>query len=160
MRRRLDVPGPTHDLETKMNDREYRSSRKALSRARDRGVALVLSFVLAAAIEASDHDHRAATHRSPRELILARRTKRGRSYEGIRPYDLRHSFRSLLIYEGANIIEVADEMGHGASMTLRTYGHVFKELKGVERVPAEALIRAARDELVPVQYPAGIEATA
>jgi len=36
-----------------MNDREYRSSRGELSRARDRGVALVLSLVVAAAIGAS-----------------------------------------------------------------------------------------------------------
>jgi hypothetical protein len=36
-------------METKMNDREYPSSRGELSRARDRGVALVLSLVVAAA---------------------------------------------------------------------------------------------------------------
>ena len=43
-------------METKMNDRAYRSSREELSRARDHGVALVLSLVVAAAIDASDHD--------------------------------------------------------------------------------------------------------
>jgi hypothetical protein len=43
-------------METGTNDREYRSSREELSRARGRGVALGLSLVVAAAIDASDHD--------------------------------------------------------------------------------------------------------
>lgn len=62
----------------------------------------------------------------------------------IRPYDLRHSFVSLLIAEGRSIVEVARQAGHSATMTLDTYGHVFDELDGAERISAERAIRKAR----------------
>ena len=42
-----------------------------------------------------------------------------------RPYDLRHSFASLLLHEGRDVIYVARQLGHGADMTLGTYGHVI-----------------------------------
>jgi hypothetical protein len=61
-----------------------------------------------------------------------------------RPYDLRHSFVSLLIAERRTIIEVARQAGHSPTMTLDTYGHVFDELEDAEPVSAEELIRAAR----------------
>jgi hypothetical protein len=38
-------------------------------------------------------------------------------------------------------------------MALDTYGRVFDEFAYAERLPAEALICAARDELVPLTYP-------
>ena len=72
---------------------------------------------------------------------------------GARPYDLRHSFCSLLLYEGRTIVEVARQAGHAPSMSLDTYQHVMDELEGVERVPAEEQIRRARAALVPVSYP-------
>lgn len=65
-----------------------------------------------------------------------------------RPYDLRHSFVSLLIHEGMSPVEVARQAGHRPSMALDTYGHVFEELEGAERRSAEAEIRAARDSHV------------
>jgi len=81
--------------------------------------------------------------------------------EGARPYDLRHSFCSLLLYEGRTIVEVARQAGHAPSMSLDTYQHVMDELEGVERVPAEEQIRRARASLVPVPYPpTGAEAGA
>lgn len=70
-----------------------------------------------------------------------------------RPYDLRHSFASLLLHEGRSVIYVARQLGHGAELTLRTYGHVIDELEGAPSLDAEAAIRAARGELVPNQYP-------
>ena len=51
----------------------------------------------------------------------------------VRPYDLRHSFVSLLIAEGRSIVDVARQAGHSATMALDTYGHVFDELDGAER---------------------------
>jgi integrase len=71
----------------------------------------------------------------------------------IRPYDLRHSFVSLLLAEGASVVEVARQAGHSPTMALSTYAHVIEELEGAERRPAEAVIREARDELVPLTYP-------
>ena len=36
-----------------------------------------------------------------------------------RPYDLRHSFASLLLHEGRSPIYVARQLGHGAELTMR-----------------------------------------
>jgi hypothetical protein len=70
-----------------------------------------------------------------------------------RPYDLRHSFVSLLIHEGRTVVEVAAQAGHAPTMTLSTYAHVIAELEGAERVPAETQVLNARRECVPVSYP-------
>ena len=43
----------------------------------------------------------------------------------LHPYDLRHSFVSLLFAEGRTVIEVARQAGHSATMALATYGHVI-----------------------------------
>jgi integrase len=61
-----------------------------------------------------------------------------------RPYDLRHSFASLLLHEGRNVVYVARQLGHGAQLTMRTYGHVMEELDDAPRVSAEEAIEAAR----------------
>jgi hypothetical protein len=45
--------------------------------------------------------------------------------ETTRPYDLRHSFVSLLIHERQSVVEVARQAGHAPTMTLSTYAHVF-----------------------------------
>jgi integrase len=70
-----------------------------------------------------------------------------------RPYDLRHSFASLLLHEGRSVIYVARQLGHGADVTMRIYGHVIEELEDASKLPAEDAIRAARGKLVPTQYP-------
>jgi integrase len=62
-----------------------------------------------------------------------------------RPYDLRHSFVSLLIYEGLNVIEVARRAGHSPQMCLNTYAHLFAEFDPAARKPAEDVISGARD---------------
>jgi integrase len=65
---------------------------------------------------------------------------------GSRPYDLRHSFASLLIQAGASVVEVARQMGNAPSVTLDTYGHVLEDRDpSVNVTPAEA-IEAARSE--------------
>lgn len=64
--------------------------------------------------------------------------------EQARPYDLRHSFCSLLLYEGRTIVEVARQAGHAPSMSLDTYQHVIDELEGVELVQADGLRRCCR----------------
>ena len=63
-----------------------------------------------------------------------------------RPYDLRHSFASLLLHEGRDVIYVARQLGHGAELTLRTYGHVIEELEDSPQLPAEEAIRRARED--------------
>jgi integrase len=69
-----------------------------------------------------------------------------------RAYDLRHSYVSLLIHEGQSILEVARQAGHSPQTCLRDYGHLFDEFDPAERTRAEGVIRAARDELVPLAY--------
>jgi integrase len=64
-----------------------------------------------------------------------------------RPYDLRHSFVSLLIAEGHNVVEVARQAGHSPKMALDTYAHVFEEFDPAERFNAADRIRNAREEL-------------
>jgi len=64
--------------------------------------------------------------------------------EGARPYDLRHSFASLLLHEGRSVTYVARQLGHDARLTLGTYGHVIDELDDEPRVSAEEAIQAAR----------------
>lgn len=50
-------------------------------------------------------------------------------YEGPRVYDLRDTFASLLLAEGRSVHYVAEQLGHSAVMTLRTYGHVIAEYR-------------------------------
>jgi integrase len=66
-----------------------------------------------------------------------------------RPYDLRHSFASLLLHEGRSVIYVARQLGHGAELTMRTYGHVIDELDDRPQLPAEEAIHEARAERRP-----------
>ncbi|MBV9940947.1 MAG: site-specific integrase [Solirubrobacterales bacterium] len=61
-----------------------------------------------------------------------------------RPYDLRHSFASLLLHEGRSVIYVARQLGHDARLTLTRYGHVIDELEDVPRIEAEVAIAEAR----------------
>jgi integrase len=61
-----------------------------------------------------------------------------------RPYDLRHSFASLLLHEGRSVVYAARQLGHSTAVCLRTYGHVVEELDEAPRLAAEDAIRAAR----------------
>ena len=45
---------------------------------------------------------------------------------------------------GRSIIDVARQMGHGADLTMRVYGHVIEELEDAPKLSAEDAIRAAR----------------
>lgn len=60
------------------------------------------------------------------------------------PYDLRHSFVSLLVHEGLSIVEIARQAGHSAGTCLSTYAHVFDQAEALERIPAADQIRLAR----------------
>lgn len=84
-----------------------------------------------------------AAYRSWRRRGFARAAKAA-GVEHARPYDLRHSFASLLLHEGRSVIYVARRLGHGAPLTLSTYGHVIDELEEQPRQDVEAAIRAAR----------------
>lgn len=62
--------------------------------------------------------------------------------EDFRTYDIRHSHASLLIDDGANVLAVAERLGHtDPSVTLRVYGHLFE---GVQEELTERLDRRRR----------------
>lgn len=90
--------------------------------------------------------------RNWRQRIFARAAAAA-GLDNFRPYDLRHSFVSLLFAEGRTVIEVARQAGHSPTMALATYGHVIEELEGAEQSPAEDVIRAARARRVPSVFP-------
>lgn len=64
--------------------------------------------------------------------------------EPARPYDLRHGFASLLLHEGRSVIYVARQLGHGADLTLKTYGHVIEDLEDAPQISADDAIESAR----------------
>jgi hypothetical protein len=64
-----------------------------------------------------------------------------------RPYDLRHSFVSLLIHEGRSLADVAVQAGDAVATIASTYTHAFVEAEGLPREPAASVIDAARDAL-------------
>jgi integrase len=61
-----------------------------------------------------------------------------------RPYDLRHSFASLLLAEGRQPLYVARQLGHSVSVLLSTYAHFIDEYEDRERIDADAEIAGAR----------------
>lgn len=69
-----------------------------------------------------------------------------------RPYDLRHSFASLLLAEGRTVHYVAAQLGHSPALTLSTYGHLIAEYADAGPIDAEqeiAKARAARPAVEP-----------
>jgi integrase len=62
----------------------------------------------------------------------------------VRPYDLRHSFASLMIQAGYSPVELAAELGHAPTLTLDTYAHLFSEYARGQRIDPEHEIRASR----------------
>jgi len=61
-----------------------------------------------------------------------------------RPYDLRHSFASLLLAEGRTVHYVAAQLGHSPALTLSTYGHLIAEYADAGPIDAEDEIVKAR----------------
>jgi hypothetical protein len=59
-----------------------------------------------------------------------------------------------LLHEGRDVIYDARQLGHGAELTLRTYGHVIEELEDSPQLPAEEAIRRARERIASAEmYP-------
>jgi integrase len=55
--------------------------------------------------------------------------KRAGLSEGLRYHDLRHTYASLLIAEGAHPRAIMERLGHSSiQVTLGTYGHLFLTL--------------------------------
>jgi integrase len=64
-----------------------------------------------------------------------------------RPYDLRHTAATLLIYAGRTINEVAEHLGHAdPGFTARTYTHIYRDAHKRRGVAIEDAIRRARED--------------
>ena len=64
--------------------------------------------------------------------------------DGVTVYDLRHSFASLLAHERRSAPYIADQLGHGVELSLKTYQHVLRELEDQPAIAADDAIRGAR----------------
>jgi hypothetical protein len=53
--------------------------------------------------------------------------------------------RTLSSRPRRSVIYVARQLGHGAELTMRVYGHVIEELEDRPQLPAEDAIREARE---------------
>ena len=67
--------------------------------------------------------------------------------EGVIPYDLRHSYGSLMHAARRNVIEIARSMGHGAHVNLTTYSHEIAEFDDRDAIEPEQEIWAARSRM-------------
>ena len=65
----------------------------------------------------------------------------------LRPYRLRASFVSLLLWEGHSLAYVAEQAGHSIATLARHYAGVIRELEGKPRRPAADAISEARDAI-------------
>ena len=64
-----------------------------------------------------------------------------------RPYDLRHSFASLLLAEGRQPVWVARQLGHSLAVLLSTYAHLIEEYADRDRIDADAEIAEGRRQV-------------
>lgn len=70
------------------------------------------------------------------------RRHRSKVAPGMRPYDLRHAYVSLMIQAGHTVVEVAKWAGHSPAVCLGMYAHLFDTV--TERIDPEQAVRAAR----------------
>jgi hypothetical protein len=65
------------------------------------------------------------------------------------PYYLRQAYASLQIRAGLSIPELAEQMGYSPQMTIGTYAHVIRELKGEPVVSARSRLSGLAANTVP-----------
>jgi hypothetical protein len=63
----------------------------------------------------------------------------------MRPYRLRGTFVSLLLWSGEDLAYVAEQAGHSIATLAKHYAGVIAELKGQPKIPAADAIRQARE---------------
>jgi integrase len=78
-------------------------------------------------------------------IVIDGKHKNKRTYQGPVPYDLRHSFASLLIHEGQHsLVQISEWLGHSTATLLAHYAHVIADVSGRSLLPSEHAIKAAR----------------
>jgi integrase len=137
-------------------DDELIRVRRALDRNRNdvppKTKHAVRDVVLIPALALALQGHRAASgFQGPEDYVFAsaagtplhwrnlgqRALKPALAEAGIEPmrwHDLRHTFASLLIGRGANVVFTSRQLGHGSSdITLRVYSHLFDRAEQAQR---------------------------
>jgi integrase len=70
-------------------------------------------------------------------LALERAGVVGEGTQRVRWHDLRHTYASLLIAQGADVVFVSRQMGHASpSITLSVYAHLFDGARHADRTRA------------------------
>ena len=64
-----------------------------------------------------------------------------------RPYDLRHSFASLLLAEGRQPLYVARQLGHSVAVLFSTYAHLIDEYAEAPNIDVDCEIANARRQV-------------
>jgi integrase len=78
-------------------------------------------------------------------IVIDGKQKTKRTYRGPVPYDLRHSFASLLIHEGQHsLVQISEWLGHSTATLLAHYAHVIADVAGRSLLPSEHAIMVAR----------------
>ena len=78
-------------------------------------------------------------------IAIDGKLKTKRTYQGPVPYDLRHSFASLLIHEGQHsLVQISEWLGQSTATLLAHYAHVIADVAGQSLLPSEHAIKAAR----------------
>lgn len=74
-----------------------------------------------------------------------RRRRMKTAYDGLHPYDLRHSFASLLLRDGRlSLAEIAEQLGNSVATLSDVYAHVIADMRGQPRTSADDAIMQAR----------------
>lgn len=78
-------------------------------------------------------------------IVRDGKRKLKRTYEGPVPYDLRHSFASLLIHQGEHsLVQIAEWMGNSTATLLSHYAHLMADTKSKSILATERAVRASR----------------
>jgi integrase len=56
--------------------------------------------------------------------------EKARPSKDVSMYDLRHTYASILIAAGYNVVEVAERLGNSPAITMKFYAHIFREQEG------------------------------
>jgi len=60
---------------------------------------------------------------------------------------MRCAFVSMQIASGRNVLEIARQAGHAATLTTDTYGHVYEAFEGKPPIDIVEEVRAARRQV-------------
>lgn len=91
------------------------------------------------------HDSRGAIANPSRINYRLRQFTEKYQLRDLSPHTFRHSYASILLAEGVDVVTVAEILGHGVDVLLRTYTHAIKEK---QREASDAMQRVINRNIV------------